>query len=65
MMREIAKHQNVYCKISGMITEADYKTWTPEQVHPYMKLVLNLLELVELCMVQIGQYVWLPATILW
>ena len=41
MMREIAKHQNVYCKISGMITEADYKTWTPEQVHPYMKLVLE------------------------
>ena len=41
MMREIAKHQNVYCKISGMITEADYKNWTPEQVHPYMKLVFE------------------------
>lgn len=41
MMREIAKHQNVYCKISGMITEAGYKTWTTEQVHPYMKLVLE------------------------
>lgn len=41
MMREIAKHQNVYCKISGMITEADYKTWTPEQVHPYMNLVFE------------------------
>ena len=41
MMREIAKNQKVYCKISGMITEADYKTWTPEQVHPYMKLVLE------------------------
>ena len=41
MMREIAKNQKVYCKISGMITEADHKTWTPEQVHPYMKLVLE------------------------
>jgi len=41
MMREIAKNQKVYCKISGMITEADYKTWTPEQVYPYMKLVLE------------------------
>ena len=41
MMREIAKYQNVYCKISGMITEADYKTWTPEQVHPYMNLVFE------------------------
>jgi len=41
LMREIAKHQNVYCKVSGMITEADYKTWTPEQVEPYMQLVLD------------------------
>ena len=41
MMREIAKNQKVYCKISGIITEADYKTWTPELVHPYMKLVLE------------------------
>ena len=24
-----------------MITEADYKTWTPEQVHPYMNLVFE------------------------
>ena len=30
-----------YCKISGYDHEADYKTWTPEQVHPYMKLVLE------------------------
>lgn len=41
LMKEIAKHQNVYCKVSGMITEADYKTWTPEQVEPYMQLVLD------------------------
>lgn len=41
LMKEIAKHENVECKISGMITEADYKTWTPEQVEPYMELVLN------------------------
>ena len=42
IMKEIAKYKNVYCKISGMITEADYKIWTPEQIHPYMKLVLEL-----------------------
>ncbi|RKR14291.1 L-fuconolactonase [Maribacter vaceletii] len=41
LMKEIAKHPNVYCKVSGMITEADYKTWTPEQVEPYMQLVLD------------------------
>ncbi len=41
LMKEIAKHENVYCKLSGMITEADYKLWTPEQIHPYMALVLG------------------------
>ncbi|NIJ45888.1 L-fuconolactonase [Wenyingzhuangia heitensis] len=41
LMAEIAKHPNVYCKISGMVTEADYKTWTPEQLEPYLQLVLD------------------------
>ncbi|MFI1743277.1 amidohydrolase family protein [Thalassobellus sediminis] len=41
IMQEIAKQENVYCKLSGMITEADYNTWTPKQLEPYMDLVLN------------------------
>jgi L-fuconolactonase len=41
LMTEIGKQQNVSCKLSGMITEADYNTWTPEQIHPYMYLVLE------------------------
>ena len=41
LMKEIAKHQNVYCKLSGMITEADYHKWTAEQINPYMDLALN------------------------
>lgn len=41
LMKEIAKAENVYCKLSGMITEADYKTWTPIQIEPYMELVLE------------------------
>ena len=41
MMKEVAKHENVYCKISGMITEADFNNWTPEQIHPYMLLSLE------------------------
>ncbi len=40
-MKAIAKHKNVYCKVSGMITEADYKTWTQAQLHPYLDLVFN------------------------
>ena len=41
LMKEIAKQENVYCKLSGMITEADYDAWKPQQISPYMDLVLN------------------------
>lgn len=40
-IRELAKRQNVYCKISGMITEADWTSWTPEQLSPYIDVVLE------------------------
>ncbi|WP_282117055.1 amidohydrolase family protein [Cellulophaga baltica] len=41
LIKEIAKHENVYCKLSGMITEADYTTWSATQIEPYMDVVLN------------------------
>ena len=28
--------------MSGMITEADYNTWTSEQLNPYMDLILKV-----------------------
>lgn len=40
-MKAIAKQENVYCKVSGMITEADYKTWTQAQLQRYLELVFN------------------------
>lgn len=41
LMKEIAKQENVFCKISGMITEANYNYWKPLQIQPYMDLVLS------------------------
>lgn len=41
LMAEIAKHENVSCKLSGLVTEADYTSWKPEQIEPYMNLVLK------------------------
>ena len=41
MMTAIGKHENVSCKMSGMVTEADFNTWTPEQIHPYMDTALE------------------------
>lgn len=40
-MIELGKRPNVFCKISGMVTEADFKKWTPEQLHPYFDTVLE------------------------
>ncbi|MDN3594813.1 amidohydrolase family protein [Zunongwangia endophytica] len=41
LITEIAKSENVYCKISGMITEADYESWTFTQLQPYIDIVLD------------------------
>ncbi len=40
-IRELAKRGNVACKISGMVTEADYQKWTPEQLQPYFDVVVE------------------------
>ena len=32
---------NVTCKISGLFTEADWRSWTPEQVEPYVRRVID------------------------
>ena len=37
---ELARRENVYCKVSGMATEADWNRWTPEQLRPYFDTVL-------------------------
>jgi len=41
MMTAIGKHENVSCKMSGMVTEAEFNIWTPEQINPYMDTVLE------------------------
>jgi L-fuconolactonase len=40
-LRELAKRPNVYAKISGMVTEADYRAWTPDQLRPYVDVALE------------------------
>ena len=41
LMMEIGKQKNVYCKLSGIITEADYHHWTKSEIIPYLDLVLD------------------------
>jgi L-fuconolactonase len=40
-IHELAKRPNVYCKLSGLATEADHQHWTEQQLHPYMETVLS------------------------
>jgi L-fuconolactonase len=40
-MKEFAGFENVWCKVSGLITEADWENWTPEQLKPYLDHVFE------------------------
>lgn len=41
LIQEVAQHQNVYCKLSGMVTEADLNTWTADDLRPYVEHVVE------------------------
>ncbi len=40
-LHELALRPNVWCKVSGLVTEADWKTWTPETLKPYLDAVVD------------------------
>jgi len=42
MMREFAGLENVACKLSGMVTEADPEHWTPDDLKPYVATVVEI-----------------------
>lgn len=37
-----ARLPNVYCKLSGMITEADHRSWTPADLRPFVARAVDL-----------------------
>lgn len=39
--RAAAKFPNVYCKLSGMVTEADWKQWKPVDLKPFVQTALD------------------------
>ena len=40
-IKAIAEQENVYCKISGMVTEADWKQWKKEDLTSYIDTVVE------------------------
>lgn len=37
---QLGRRENVYCKVSGMITEANFDSWSLEQLKPYWDMTL-------------------------
>jgi L-fuconolactonase len=40
-IKSLAKFENLQCKVSGIITEADWKSWTYEQIKPFLDVVFE------------------------
>ncbi|WKN33985.1 amidohydrolase family protein [Porifericola rhodea] len=40
-MRSLAEYPNVYCKLSGMLTEADWKNWKADDLHAYLDVAME------------------------
>ncbi len=38
-LKELAKHPNVFCKLSGMVTEAKWRDWHEHDFSPYLDIV--------------------------
>ncbi|MEP6513250.1 MAG: amidohydrolase family protein [Parafilimonas sp.] len=41
LIEEIAQHKNVYCKLSGLFTEAVWKEWSAAEFYPYLDVVFK------------------------
>jgi len=40
-IRLLSEFPNVLCKLSGLVTEADWKHWKPEQIVPYLDIAFE------------------------
>jgi len=40
-IRELASFPNLFCKVSGLVTEADWQSWTPEDMRPYLDVAFE------------------------
>lgn len=40
-IRDLAKFPNVFCKLSGLVTEADWQSWKPNDIAPYLEVAMD------------------------
>ncbi len=70
---ELAKRGNVSCKVSGMVTEADWTAWTANTLRPYWDAVLEAFGPARLmagsdwpvCLVASGYRQWFQVLEMW
>ncbi len=41
-LKAVAMFPNVYCKLSGLVTEADHSAWKPDDLRPFVESALEL-----------------------
>jgi L-fuconolactonase len=41
LMKEMAQHPNIYCKLSGLFTETRWKQWSAGDFYPYLDVVFE------------------------
>jgi L-fuconolactonase len=40
-LKDLKQYENLFCKVSGMVTEADWVNWKPEDFDPYLDVVFE------------------------
>lgn len=40
-IKELAQHENLYCKLSGLVTEANWNNWQEADIYPYLDIVFE------------------------
>lgn len=48
-LRILARHPHTYCKLSGLVTEADWKNWRYEDISPYLEIAGECFGVDRLC----------------
>ena len=41
-LKSVARHSNIHCKLSGLVTEANWSSWQANDLRPYVEYVLEL-----------------------
>jgi L-fuconolactonase len=48
-IRILSGNPNMYCKLSGLVTEADWRNWTYQEISPYLEIVAEYFGTERIC----------------